>query len=190
VTVFAGRPPLDAPLPPWDVAAGFAAGDDVIGARRREDAAALRHLRAEPVWLPFLDAQYGVAPCVDDVITALDDVLSARRPATVCIPLGLFHSDHVVVHDAALEVRARHPTWSWLAYEEPMYRHVPGALQARLDALRKADIAPAPIDGAPASAAKRAAIACYASQLRALATPGRPGHEDALGRERYWMLAP
>jgi hypothetical protein len=35
---------------------------------------------------------------------------------------------------------------------------------------------------------KRQAVACYASQLRALATPGRPGHSDALKGERYWEL--
>ncbi|HEX3177028.1 MAG TPA: PIG-L family deacetylase [Methylomirabilota bacterium] len=190
ITVFAGRPPADAPLRAWDAAAGFSAGDDVIGIRRAEDAAALRCLGAEPLWLPFLDAQYEQTPSVDEVAEALDGVLCARGPATVCIPLGLFHSDHALAHAAALEVRARHRSWGWLAYEEPMYRRVPGALADRLEALRKADISAIPLPPRVATVEKRDAIACYASQLRALATPGRPGHADALAEERQWKLLP
>jgi LmbE family N-acetylglucosaminyl deacetylase len=188
VTVFAGRPRAGTALPPWDEAAGFRQGDDVIGARRAEDAQALYHLGARPVWLDFLDAQYGEVPSAADVAEALESALCAAEPATVCIPLGLFHSDHALAHVAALRVRARHPRWRWLAYEEPMYRRVPDALSARLRALSAAGIEAVPVDGVPVTEGKRDAIACYASQLRALATPGRPGYADALARERYWAL--
>jgi LmbE family N-acetylglucosaminyl deacetylase len=188
VTVFAGRPPAPAPLPPWDEAAGFRAGDDVIGVRRAEDRAALQVFGAQPVWLPFLDAQYGQSPGVAAIVPALESALTALDTATVCIPLGLFHSDHVLAHTAALIVLRRHRTWQWVAYEEPMYRRVPGALTDRLAALCSAGIVVTPLGSVPSPERKREAVACYASQLRALATPGRPGVADALGPERYWAL--
>jgi LmbE family N-acetylglucosaminyl deacetylase len=189
VTVFAGRPPPGAPLPPWDAAAGFRRGDDVIGARRAEDRAALARLGARPVWLEFVDAQYGNPPAAAHVAARLRPIIRAADPRTVCIPLGLFHSDHALVHAAALSVLRAEPARRWLAYEEPMYRLVPGAVDARLAALRAAGLRARPRAGAAAPAAKRHAIACYASQLRALGTPGRPGHADALAPERYWELA-
>jgi LmbE family N-acetylglucosaminyl deacetylase len=188
VTVFAGRPPASMPLPPWDRASGFHDGDDVFGARRREDRAALALLDATPVWLDFLDAQYGASPPLAVVAAALGRALPAQARATLCVPLGLFHSDHALTHAAALTLVARHRAWRWLAYEEPTYRQVPGALPARLAALRAAGFDPVPCAGAPASPRKRRAIACYRSQLRALATPGRPGHAEALAAERYWEL--
>jgi LmbE family N-acetylglucosaminyl deacetylase len=189
ITVFAGRPPGDAPLPPWDEAAGFRLGDDVVGQRRTEDRAALRQLDAHPIWLEFLDAQYAAPPPRESIARALEHVLHAEKPGTVCIPLGLFHTDHELAHTAALAVLARHPGWRWLAYEEPMYRRVPGALSARLGVLHAAGIHAAPIAGPAAPDSKRRALACYASQLRALGRRGRAGHGDALAPERYWMLS-
>ena len=189
VTVFAGRPPPRGSLPPWDDAAGFQPGDDVVGARRAEDRAALQTLGARPVWLSFLDAQYGRSPGVDEVTAALEPVMAAAEPATVLVPLGLFHSDHALVHAAALALMPRHPEWRWLAYEEPMYRRVPRALEARLTSLHAAGLRPRALAGAAAPPVKRRAVACYASQLRALGTPGRAGHGDALAAERYWELA-
>jgi LmbE family N-acetylglucosaminyl deacetylase len=188
VTVFAGRPPAGAPLRQWDQAAGFRPGDDVIGARRAEDLAALQKLAARPVWLDFLDAQYGDSPSVDSVAVALERTLCAAEPATVCIPLGLFHSDHALVHAAAITLLPRHRDWRWVAYEEPMYRLVPDVLANRLASLRTAGVAAVAMDDVPTSDSKRHAIACYVSQLRALETPGAPGHADALAPERYWAL--
>jgi LmbE family N-acetylglucosaminyl deacetylase len=189
MTVFAGRPLASARLPPWDEAAGFRPGDDVVGARRAEDRAALDVLGAGPVWLSFLDSQYGDSPAVDAIVPVLESALTDAGPATVCIPLGLFHSDHVLTHAAALRVLTRHQHWRWLAYEEPMYRRVPGALDNRLAALKSAGIAATLDQSAAPPAQKPRAMACYASQLRALGTPGRPGFADAFAPERYWTLA-
>lgn len=188
ITVFAGRPPRRASLPPWDEAAGFHPGDDVVDARRAEDRAALDTLGARPVWLNFLDAQYGDSPSADSITAALERVLAAADPATVCVPLGLFHSDHELALAAALSLVLRFPSRRWLAYEEPMYRRIPHALDARLTSLREAGLQPTAIAGAAAPESKRRAVACYASQLRALDTPGRAGHADALTPERYWAL--
>jgi LmbE family N-acetylglucosaminyl deacetylase len=193
VTVFAGGPATAAfPLTRWDADSGFRAGDDVMAARRREDAASLSRLGATPRWLDFVDAQYGPSPPAEAVARALDAVVRATAPATVAIPLGLFHSDHRLVHGACLLVMRRHPALTWLAYEEPMYRRVPGLVHDRLAALRTAGLSPAPfesVDAVPLDT-KRAALECYASQLRALQAPGMPGFDDALAPERYWRLTP
>ena len=190
VTVFAGRPAVTTPLPAWDAAAGFREGDDVVGARRREDAAALGLLRATPVWLDFLDAQYAPPPALTTVTATLDAVLAAIAPATVLIPLGLFHSDHALVHEAALACARRGGDRRWVVYEEPMYRRVPDARSRRFATLQAAGVAlePEPEPPTRARALKRRAMFCYRSQLRALARPGGPGWRDALEPERYWRL--
>jgi LmbE family N-acetylglucosaminyl deacetylase len=188
VTVFAGKPPPSATVRPWDEAAGFRAGDDVVGVRQAEDRAALARLGAAPVWLPFLDSQYGDSPEVETIIPALEAALLVAGADVVCIPLGLFHSDHDLAHRAALDVLVRHPAWRWLAYEEPMYRRVPGAVNARLTALARAGIDAELIGSVRPPREKPRAMRCYASQLRALRTPGRPGFTDALAPERYWAL--
>jgi LmbE family N-acetylglucosaminyl deacetylase len=190
VTVLAGRPPAGTPLTPWDAAAGFAPGDDVVGERRGEDARALAVLGARPIWLDFLDAQYGEPPDGATLAAALEAVFKRVAPTTALVPLGLFHSDHALVHAAALDCARRERQARWLAYEEPTYRGLPEALAGRLDALRKAGVTVAPHpDGSESSAdTKLQAIRCYASQLRALQTPGRPGWRAALEPERYWRI--
>ena len=107
VTVFAGRPPRYDGLTAWDAAAGFRPGDDVVGLRRDEDRAALALLRARPVWLDFRDAQYGDSPSVDAVSGALEAAIREVDAPSVFIPLGLFHSDHHLAHDASLGVMRR-----------------------------------------------------------------------------------
>jgi LmbE family N-acetylglucosaminyl deacetylase len=191
VTVFAGGPGPGAPLTDWDAAAGFRAGDDVVAARRAEDRRALALLGACPRWLPFLDAQYGGPVAADAVAPALAAELLACRPDTVAIPLGLFHDDHRTTHAAALGLLGRVPGARWLLYADALYRRIPGLVEARLQALRAAGLAPAPLPPARPRhrARKRRAVARYRSQLRALATPGRPGWQDALEPEAYWTLA-
>ena len=112
----------------------------------------------------------------------------AAKADVVCIPLGLFHSDHDLAHRAALGVLPRHPGWRWLAYEEPMYRRVPDALTERLAALARAGIDTELVGSVRPPASKPRAMRRYASQLRALRSPGRPGFADALAPERYWAL--
>jgi len=194
VTVFAGRPPAGTPLTPWDRDAGFDDADDVIGARREEDRTALRALGARPVWLDFRDAQYGPTPAVEAVADVVEAAVVASGAPTVLAPLGLFHGDHHLTHAAALAVARRRPRLTWLLYEEPMYRLVPGLVDARLAGLGRAGLRPRPCPALARSddrrAAKRRAVAAYRSQLRALATPGRPGWADALAPERCWRVTP
>lgn len=190
LTVFAGAPRSGARITEWDASAGFHAGDDVVALRRAEDAAALRELGARPLWLSFRDAQYEAAPPVRDVAREIERAVRVLDPACVVLPLGLFHSDHVLVREAALLARAREGPRRWLVYADAIYRALPDLesraradLEARGHRLLPLD---APRTGT--SPRKRAAVARYASQLHALATPGRPGHADAFEPERLFEL--
>jgi len=100
VTVFAGRPPANLPLPEWDQAAGFQPGDDVMSIRRAEDLEALTLLQAKPLWLDFCDNQYGCSPSVMEVVSALQEVVRRVPHDAIFLPLGLFHSDHQLTHEA------------------------------------------------------------------------------------------
>jgi LmbE family N-acetylglucosaminyl deacetylase len=191
VTVFAGRPPPTQTLTDWDRACGFAPGEDVLGARRAEDRAALYLLGATPMWLDFLDSQYGRAPSLETIVAEIDSVVSYLRPQMVAYPLGLFHSDHLLAYRAARGVAVRHKEAQWLAYEDALYRRIPEILDARLADLQRSRLRLCKLTLPEASGAgqrKRAAVECYRSQLRALATPGRLGHQDAYAEEGFWAL--
>jgi len=191
VTVFAGSLPVTAALTEWDAAAGFRPGDDPMAIRREEDRAALAHFRAKAVWLEFLDAQYGRPPPVESVAQQVHRAIVEASPDRVFIPLGLFHSDHRLTSQACVAVALRHPEIEWLAYEEPTYRHIDGLVDERLRALRIAAVKAEPRElalGDACLAEKRAAVAEYRSQVRALSTPGRPGYTRAFEPERYWQL--
>lgn len=192
VTVFAGAPPTYDTVTEWDALAGFRAGEDVMSARRAEDCRALGVLRARPVWFDFRDSQYHLSPTVPEIADALERAIGESGLRTIYIPLGLFHSDHHLTHAAALDVLRRRPDLRWFAYEEAMYRRIPDIVAERVAALHEAGIeaALAGTSSACGREQKQRAIAHYASQLRALAAPKKPGHEDALATERYWSLAP
>lgn len=191
ITALAGRPASYETVTDWDAAAGFRPGDDVIAARRAEDRAALAHLHARPVWCDFPDDQYGQSPSVGLLAGALDRAIMATGLTTVYLPLGLFHNDHKLTHAAMLRVRDRHSGFAWFGYEEPNYRLVANLRSERLRALLGAGIIATPAGGSLAAGleAKRAAVAEYRSQLRALAAPGKPGMEDVFTPERYWRLS-
>ena len=90
VTVFSGRPAAGTPLTPWDRDGGFTAGEDPIAVRRDEDRRALAVVGATPVWLDFVDHQYGQPQTpVHDISAALSRILSTSQAVTVLIPLGL-----------------------------------------------------------------------------------------------------
>jgi LmbE family N-acetylglucosaminyl deacetylase len=190
VTAMAGRPPHYAEVTPWDALAGFGSGDDVVAARREEDRAALALLAAQPRWLDFLDSQYRDSPTIDALAAALEAAIRDTGLERVVLPLGLFHSDHHLTHAAAVAVLRRQPASSWWAYEDALYRQVPNLAAERLAALERAGISAVPTTAPPGDRreSKRQAMQRYGSQLRALATPGKPGYEDALGPERYWYL--
>jgi LmbE family N-acetylglucosaminyl deacetylase len=193
-TLFAGAPRQHAPLPPWDRDAGFADGDDVMQRRRAEDRAALSLLGARAHWLDFRDRQYLGAdehPDPEGIECAVDALVRAFSPGRVLAPLGLFHSDHLLAGDAVLAVASAHAGVRWTVYEDALYRRIPGLVQQRLVAIHTHGWYATPTD-LPAGhlERKRAAVECYASQLRALGTAQCLGHADAFARERYWDLTP
>jgi len=109
VTVLAGRPPAYPAVPSeWDALGGFVAGDDVVAARREEDAAAMAVLESAYDWLEFSDHQYldpPDRPTPADVAPVLGATIAERNPTSVFFPMGLGNPDHVMVHDACLLVR-------------------------------------------------------------------------------------
>jgi LmbE family N-acetylglucosaminyl deacetylase len=187
VTALAGGPREGTGVTEWDCASGFATSADAVAARRAEDRAALAVLGAEPRWLEFPDSQYGGSPDADTLAAALADIVTTARPATVLLPLGLFHSDHLLVHAAARRA-VEHLGLPCRLYEDAIYRRYAGLRDEKLGALAREGRTLAPVAVAADTAPKRAAVACYRSQLCALATPGRPGHGDVFADERYWRF--
>lgn len=194
VTVFAGLPEDPGVVTDWDRDAGYESALEALACRRGEDAAALRVLDAEPQWLPFTDDQYGepLSRLADDIASTLDALIVCHQPGTVAIPLGLFHRDHEATHRAALEVLEAWPGCDWLAYEDALYRRIPGLLEARLAALVTAGLRVDPLYRLPvaANSIKRQAVRRYDSQLRALARPSGPGYADLFAPEVGWRLRP
>jgi LmbE family N-acetylglucosaminyl deacetylase len=191
VTLFAGRPPIDQPLTPWDARAGFEPGDDVVGTRRLEDAEALRALRARPCWLEFRDAQYGGGAEEIGAVAGALGVVLARLPGPVVLgPLGLYHADHRRAREALLAVRARAPrARDWLLYADAIYRTEPGAVDAALAELRRRRICARPVSLTTGCLAQKvAAVSHYRSQLRALGRSHRTGMTDTRRPERFFRI--
>ena len=178
VTVTAGRPGPH-PLTDWDRQCGFAEGDDVVGARRREDQSALALLGATPRWLDFLDRQYadGKPPDAAEVASALRPIVELG--ALFASPLGLVHPDHVAVAAACVRLRPAR----WIVYEDALYRAKAGETEAAVAALRNHRLDLERVD-VPEAPAKRSAVASYTSQVRGLGEL----LEDAYRPERYWSL--
>jgi LmbE family N-acetylglucosaminyl deacetylase len=192
ITVFAGAPDDRAMQTEWDSACGFSNAGEAIAQRRAEDQAALAKLGAVAVWLDFCDSQYRQPAQPAQAAGMLAELLREQRVDSVLLPAGLFHADHLFTHEAALAVRREQPQLRWLMYEDVPYRRIDGLLQQRLALLQQIGVSATPLainTNAMHADAKRAALACYASQLRGMHTPGRPGVQDAHTPERYWRLA-
>jgi LmbE family N-acetylglucosaminyl deacetylase len=198
VTVTARTPPAyPDPVNDWDAQGGFGPADDVMAARRAEDVAALAVLGATPAWLDFDQFAYrdGLQPHDPaDVAPALEAALVAARPTAVFVPFGLGNPDHTMTHEAAMLVHAsRSGDWSWFCYEDGGYKHIPGLLARRISQLFRARVWPTPavVPVDPSLAAKRAALACYTSQLPPLDRDHRLAERlDAAIPEQHWCLSP
>lgn len=193
LTVFAGLPQDGGRRTDWDAKCGFDSAQQALPARREEDRAALALLRCEPRWLEFGDSQYGHTPAVEAVAWALSAELAQLRDDGLFVfPMGLFHSDHRLVHEACLLAWRRRPRPA-LMYEDALYRGAPGLLQQRLADLLGAGLVLTPAKEKPLNAAQAAeaadakarAVQCYASQLRAF---GPGGYDDTARPERRWRF--
>jgi len=201
VTVLAGRPPAyPAQVTDWDASSGFAAGDDVVAARREEDRAAMASMHATPVWLDFADHQYLDAdrrPTPEEVAPVLHRAVSEARPSSVFLPMGLANPDHLLTHDAGLLVRAAMVEEGggplWFCYEDAGYKHLPGLLAWRVSKLFRSGLWPTPaiVPVQPDMARKRSAISLYTSQLPPLERDHLLSERlDANVPEQYWRLDP
>ncbi|HVU74974.1 MAG TPA: PIG-L family deacetylase [Mycobacteriales bacterium] len=182
----------------WDALGGFQPGDDVVATRRKEDVAALGVLGCTSTYLEFTDHQYdkphpaAARPPISEVAAALEARLDELRPTAVFVPIGLANPDHVMTGDACLELVARRlDAWSWFAYAEAGYSHIPGLLTHRLARAMKAGVWPTPaplaIDGHLDE--KIAALRCYTTQIGPL-TQDWALDIDRSPRvpESYWRL--
>lgn len=192
VTVFAGVPEAGLPAPEWDEQCGFHSGREAVLARRQEDRNALAVLNARPpVWLDFLDSQYRRPVSLEELSDALSGALLALNPDLVLVPLGLFHSDHLLTHDAALHAIHRKNSlsqaWTLGFYEDVPYRGRVERVQRRIHALRDQGFAlrHATLSRAHLRHTKMRAARCYVSQLQALG----PSLETQLGMpEVTWRV--
>ena len=120
-----GQPASTEPAGAWDRSAGFASAGEAARARRGEDERACELLRAQPVWLPFSDHQYGRGGTDDEIRAA---VLEAVAGAHVLLPgFPLAHDDHAWVNgllDGAfpedrVEIYAEQPYAAWTERSRP-----------------------------------------------------------------------
>lgn len=196
ITVLGGFPPAYPDhVTEWDAFGGFSDGDDVVAARREEDRAAMEVLGCGHVWLPFADHQYvgTSAYDADEVAGPLAAAILDLDPTAVFMPFGLANPDHVLTHRAAALVQARQPDRHWFCYEDYGYKHIPGMLAWRVASLFRRQLWPTPavVPVDHGEEKKRAALACYPSQLPALEHDWAIGAIlDAPAPEQYWRLAP
>jgi len=191
-TVFAGKP-KQAMSTPWDGEAGFPDSDVAMMQRYVEDETALSRCGALGLHLPFLDSQYENSPTPHDIADALCEAWSCYPGHTFVVPLGLWHSDHVLASDGCFLAAKRIEMLDCVVYEEALYRAIPDAVVKRKTALAGEGIAMARIEGdrmsetsdayANAMQKKWHAVSAYASQLRAL----HDAHPADVGvPERFW----
>lgn len=195
-TVFCGEP-KQAMRTPWDSSAGHRDSSEAMRARIAEDERALTLLDARAIRLPFLDSQYGATPSTQEIASALADVWRYLGSPPLVAPLGLHHSDHVLVGEACAMLAQRQHMPALVVYEDAPYRAMRGVSKLRYDTLAargwRAERIVGLGDGALSSPragaanAKWRAVHAYRSQLRAFADP-HP--HDLTEPERYTRLVP
>lgn len=156
---------------------GLGAEVDYMALRRDEDAAAMRALGAEALWLPFREAPHrgyddapalfaGVRPgdgIVDDLAPAFAALLDAHRPALVLAPQCIGgHADHVQVVRAFDRLGWPGATLWWRDFPYVVRDASPREpLRDRMAKLAEDEVALMPGE----ADAKRQACLAYASQL-------------------------
>jgi len=189
VTVMAGAPPIRR-THGWNAwTTGKTYAPDAVRVRRKEDAAALRRLRVEPIWLDLWDREYldGRPRDEREVVSAIADALPMLGARSIAGPLGLEHPDHVAVSDACLLVaRALDLELNYL--DMPYAQKYPESAEARLRTLADRGLDLAPLEQvAPRSNAKRRAVSRYRSQCRKMHYAS--SEEVMTAPESFWKVA-
>lgn len=203
VTICTGAPPPAGPFS--ELARSFHAAwglspAEAVGARLREDEAAMAALGADALWVGELDAIYRHpaaydarerlfgAPAPDDpLLPALRQLIAALRErlpaARLYAPLGVgHHVDHQITCRAALEAAGP----GLALYEDFPYVARAGELELRMGDLGLA-LTPRVIDVEAGLGRKLAAIGAYASQMAELAA-SQLGREAADGEAMALMV--
>ena len=156
---------------------GLADDVDYMALRRGEDAAAMRALGAEPVWLPFREAPHrgydsapalfaGVRPedgIVDDLAPAIAGLLAEHRPDLILAPQAVGgHADHVQLVVAMQAANVAGQVLWWRDYPYGVRDENPREpFRNRLSGTTGIEVALSPEE----AEAKRLACRAYASQL-------------------------
>lgn len=188
VSVFAGTPIPDSQMTEWDARCGFRSARTAMAVRRAEDEEAVAAIRGSPRHLDLLDAQYERhRPTSVRLQALIAGELERAGSRRILYPLGLLHSDHILVSDACLSLAHERPEIDWIAYEDAPYHARQSRVLERLTQLREAGFRPRPFlpQRTGLLEAKRRAVAAYRSQLGALASQG---YADIFVTERYWRI--
>lgn len=188
LTVFAGRPST-AVTTPFDAHCGFADSGAAMAARVDEDDRALAVMKSRPVRGVWLDEQYDRDRDSDAERVSIQQgiaELARQIGATKLIgPLGIMHSDHVLVAKAVAWAAKETEMETWCYEDLPNRVLFPEAVPEALERWRSSGFAPA-LDfiGAGDASHKEEAFGCYASQLWAL------DRHACLVPERFWQQWP
>lgn len=170
LTLFAGAPPDDVTLTDWDRTCGFQTSRQAWKARVQENRSAVETIGAAHCDANFCDHAYRQPPPVDlgawldGYLLDTDDLL---------IPVGIEHPDHIATHTAGMAVAHR-------ANRVGAYADLPYAA-AYPDRATPPDGYTVAEPWGGDTAAKRAAVACYRSQLPAVERMG-----SVCVEERVW----
>ncbi len=186
-----------APIPPqqteWDRLAGHRDSSEALRARIAEDERALAVVGARAIRLPFFDGQYGGTPSIAELVAALTHAWRLTGFARLVAPLGLYHTDHVLVGDACRALLRSECPSKALLYEDAIYRAISGVARERYEAIAREGYDVTPLDEPTAAslrrpgaaAAKWRAVRAYRSQLRAF-DDAHP--HDLVEPERYVVI--
>jgi LmbE family N-acetylglucosaminyl deacetylase len=121
----------------------------------------------------------------------LESVIDEVKPTAVFLPMGLANPDRVVTHDGGILVATRRDDLAWFCYEDSGYKHIPGMLAWRVAKLFRSDLWPTPmvVPNTIDVKTKRAAIACYKSQIAPLNRDHALAARIGSGvTEQHWAL--
>lgn len=188
VTVCTALPEDVSLLTDWDRRCGFSSAGQAMSTRAAENRNALALLRARGVDLAFLDSQYLQTPrnSVDLLGDTLLATISEYQPASVFVPLGLFHADHIFVSDILMTLEQRLAGMRWFAYADIPYSKQKQRVHERVAQLAQRGVHCESFPLQTGKGQKRAAVDAYRSQFQGL------GHEDGLplmqSAEQYWRI--
>lgn len=175
LTVLAGAPaePLSTD---YDARSGFTDSNQAIHTRRKENDAALAYLGVDSIFNgDLVESAYADQAADPSVVEELiGDVIALVRPVEIVGPLGLHHSDHLLVAEAFRRVVYRSTLPACVVEESPYRVLFPREVEPALDRWRWTTCTPTrldePIEGS-GSNAKRQAVAAFESQLWAIEGP-------------------